>query len=338
MGLGANAPVGQEGVRVRPAGVDERTERAIQRGLEYLARSQDRNGAWFSAGTYGTYPVAMTGLAGVALLMNGNTTTEGNYAEQVDRAARFLVSASEPSGLISSSSESSRSMHGHGFAMLFLSQLLGMEESAQRREQITEVLRRGIALTARSQSADGGWLYTPDSHGDEGSVTVTQVQALRSCRNAGLAVSKEVIDHAMGYLDKSMRPDGGIAYTARDTGGGSRPPITAAAVVCWYNAGLSDSPNAIKALHYCKENIGFGPSGAGVSGHYFYAHLYYAQAMYLSGEENWNRYFPKMRDYLLSIQSEDGSWQGDSVGRVYGTAIALIILQLPYQTIPIMQR
>ncbi|MCH9016687.1 MAG: hypothetical protein IIB89_02845 [Chloroflexi bacterium] len=170
--------------------------------------------------------------------------------------------------------------------MLFLSQLYGMEASAEHQKRIAGVLRKGISLIARSQSADGGWIYTPDSGGDEGSVTITQVQAMRSCRNAGIAVPKQVIDNAMKYLDLSMRPDGGIAYRARQFGS-SRPPITAAAVVCWYNAGQYDHPNASKALAYCKANIGLGADRSGVAGHYYYAHLYFSQAMYLSGEAAW---------------------------------------------------
>ena len=47
-----------------------------------------------------------------------------------------------------------------------------------------------VKLIARSQSGPGGWLYTPDSNGDEGSVTVTQIQALRACRNAGIRINR----------------------------------------------------------------------------------------------------------------------------------------------------
>src|SRR5262245_6316960 len=56
------------------------TQKAIERGLDYLARSQSREGAWRNQGYMGQYPVAMTALAGVALLANGNTTTQGKYA------------------------------------------------------------------------------------------------------------------------------------------------------------------------------------------------------------------------------------------------------------------
>ena len=48
--------------------------------------------------------------------------------------------------------------------------------------RLHDVLTRAVKLITRSQSSAGGWLYTPDSNGDEGSVTVTQIQALRACR------------------------------------------------------------------------------------------------------------------------------------------------------------
>ena len=229
-------------------------------------------------------------------------------------------------------------MHGHGFAMLFLGQLHGMEEDNEKQERIAAVLRRAVELTARSQSGLGGWLYSPDSRGDEGSVTVTQLQGLRACRNAGITVPKQVIDGAMKYLDASIKPDGGIAYRA-DRQGESRPPITAAAVACWYNAGLYEYPAAVKALNFCKQNVGNGEVRvANVWGHYYYAHLYMAQIMWLSSKENWQWYFPSMRDWLISQQAPDGSWEGDGVGKVYGTAVATFILQIPYGYLPILQK
>jgi len=60
--------------------------------------------------------------------------------------------------------------------------------------------------------------------------------------------------------------------------------------------------------------------------------------MYLAGPEEWDRYFPPIRDALLASQAVDGTWQGDYVGKVYGTAIGLLILQLPNNMLPIMQR
>jgi len=321
----------------RPKHVTAECDEAIKKAVKFLVSRQSADGAFRDGGEFGNYPTTMTALAGLALLSSGETPTQGEHAPTLRRALTYALQSAQRNGLICrDGDEASRSMYGHGFSMLFLAQIMGMEEDKERFNRIRWVLREGVELIERSQSGLGGWLYTPDMGGDEGSVTVTQVQALRAARNAGVAVPKKVIDRAMGYLEKSVQPDGGIAYRVGMTG--SRPPITAAAVACWFNAGQYKNPMALKALRYCKDNIGVGQNQGGTWGHYFYAHLYYAQVMYLSSEKDWDWYFPKMRDYLLSTQDADGSWMGDSVGKVYGTSIALIILQLPYNNLPIMQR
>lgn len=329
---------GEEGLPL-PALITPETQEAIHNGLEYLARSQSREGAWrHQTGMGGQYPVAMTALAGLALLSSGSTATEGKCAPHISRAANFILNSRGKNGLISRLEEENRSMYGHGFSMLFLGQLYGMEDDPEKQKRIHEMLQDAAALTARSQSSMGGWMYTPDMNSDEGSVTITQLQGLRSARNAGVTVPKETVDKALGYLEKSARPDGGIAYRASDSGQ-SRPPITAAAVACWYNAGQYENPLAVKALEYVKQTIGRSPVGGGrVWGHRYYAHLYMAQVMWLSGTENWEWYFPSMRDWLLQEQAADGSWTGDGVGKTYGTAIALVILQIPYGYLPILQR
>jgi hypothetical protein len=209
-------------------------------------------------------------------------------------------------------------MYGHGFSLLFLSCAYGMETDAEKRKQMSDVLKAGILLTSRGQSQLGGWTYTPGS-GDEGSVTVTQMQGLRAAHNAGLTVPKGTIKAAIKYLEACRGPEGGIVYSYA-SGGGSRLPISAAAITCLYSAGEYESPLAEQC------------------GHDFYTHLYASQAFYQAGDEYWDDYFPKAREQLLKRQQKDGSWVGDGVGPVYGTAIALIVLQLPYKYLPIYQR
>lgn len=325
--------------RTDPPDITPAARRAIDRGLEYLAGQQNRDGSWRTKGSVGSYPVAMTSLAGLALVAGGSTPTQGPYARNVSAALTFILKSARRDGLIAQLEEESHCMHGHGFALLFLAECYGTEEDPQRAAQIKLALQRGIELTARSQSVAGGWLYTPDSGGDEGSVTVTQVQALRACKNAGIAVPKRVIDRAMKYLDDSTNPDGGIRYQVSDTGP-SRPAISAAAVACYYNAGLYEDARARKALEFVESEL--SPRRGEPNryfGHYFYAHLYMSQVMFLAGDAKWNDYFPAMRQILIDRQSrDDGSWDGDHVGPTYGTAIALIILQMPCKNLPIMQR
>jgi len=91
-------------------------------------------------------------------------------------------------------------------------------------------------------------------------------------------------------------------------------------------------------LNYCLKRYKSMLGGGRRFGHFYYTHLYLAEALYQHGGKTWQDYYPRIRDWLLKNQREDGSWQGDSVGLVYGTSIALIILQLPYGYLPVVQK
>src|SRR5437016_135169 len=60
---------------------DPRVQKLIARGLDWVASTQSRRGDW--AANDGRYPTAMTALAGVALLCEGSTTTQGKYAKNI---------------------------------------------------------------------------------------------------------------------------------------------------------------------------------------------------------------------------------------------------------------
>ena len=273
------------------------------------------------------------------LLANGNTPSRGPYAENVHRAMLYVMDqAQQQSGLIASSAEyNSMSMHSHGFALLFLASSYGMETDDKIRARLKTIIANAITLTAQAQSAYGGWTYTPGG-GDEGSVTVTQIQALRAAQNAGFTVPKGTIESAVKYLELCKNPDGGIVYSY-GSGGPSRLAISAAAIATLYNAGEYDSKMADGCLAFVSKQFEINKNNwSKGGGHDYYTHLYAAQAFYQAGDKYWNDYFPHARDQLLSQQQTDGSFNGDGIGPVYGTSACMIILQLPYKFLPIYQR
>jgi hypothetical protein len=326
---------------LRPDLVTPKTELAIRKGLAYLAKAQHKRGSWSGGtGSGARYEAAMTGLAGVALLSSGTTPTRGPYSANIRRAIYWVLSQqNRATGLICSRGEESRSMYGHGFCTLFLAESLGMAGSKKLEARMRVALQRAIKLTEGAQSDAGGWIYTPSRNSDEGSVTVTQVQALRACENAGVKVNKTVIDKSFKYLQKSKCADGGIAYSLRSVRGGrgrSRPAITAAALTCLFSAGKYNHALTRSTKKYILKRYKNMVSGR--SGHFYYTHLYLAEAMYQIGGKPWCDYYPRIRDWLLKHQQSNGAWQGDRVGLVYGTSIALTILQLPYGYLPVVQR
>ncbi len=307
-------------------------------GLEWLAATQSRQGSW--AANEGRYPTAITALAGTALLMEGSTTSQGRYAEPIRRAVDYLVTRARPNGLIGDPKSDDRYTYGHGFAMLFLSQVLGEEEDLRRREELVDLLTRAVEFSGRAQTKDGGWGYVSAKDGndfDEGSTTITQVQGLRGCRNAGIPVPREIIDKAIGYIHACTLPDGGVQYSSK--GGGGRPAISAAAIACLFNAGEEDDTHVPRMLAYAERHLGSIANNS--FGHWHYAHFYYAQVMYREGGPKWEAYRDQVERRLAAEarRSRDGiSWTQGYIGPAYTTATNLTILQLDKGMLPIYQR
>jgi hypothetical protein len=321
-----------------PKHINARAQQAIKKALDRLAATQTEDGNWNGSADGVQYPTVMASLAGMAFLAHGDTPSRGPYADNIRRVEQFIIGNARPSGIITSpTEEGSRSMYGHGFSLLFLSEVYGMETDVRQHDILKKVIQNAIKLTAAGQSAAGGWTYVPAS-GDEGSVTVTQMQGLRAASNAGFNVPKGTVEAAIKYLEKCKTPEGGIEYSL-GSGGGARLAISSAAIATLYNAGQYDSKLADDCLQYVVKQ--FAPmknQWAKGTGHEFYTHLYASQAFYQAGDKYWDDYFPRTRDQLMDMQSADGSWNGDGIGPVYGSAIGAIILQLPYKFLPIYQR
>jgi len=334
----------------------------IQKALDWLARNQNtRSGHW--EGTNGQYPVSMTGLAGMALLSEGSTVRTGKYSKNLRRARDWLMAQAQPNGLITNPREQGqgiRYMYGHGFGLLFLSCVYGEEEDQEKRRKLEDILTRACKFTRDAQTNRGGWGYVSakdNNSFDEGSVTITQLQALRAARNAGIKVPSETIKDAIKYLTDSTGPDGGVRYSLAQGGGGpGRPALTAAAICCGFSAGEYDSPLVKKWFTFCHQHLPVLGVGARI-GHDEYTHYYYAQAVYALGEDGWDKLFPTSKgddrvtwkkyreaafDGLVRTQHSDGSWSGQNwtarFGEVYVTAAFVTIMQLDNNTLPIYQK
>ncbi|MGH9678065.1 MAG: prenyltransferase/squalene oxidase repeat-containing protein, partial [Candidatus Acidiferrum sp.] len=245
--------------------------------------------------------------------------------------------------------------YGHGFSMLFLSSVVGEEEDPDRRRKLVDVLERAAKFSHDAQTNRGGWGYVSARDGqgfDEGSVTITQVQGLRAARNAGIVVPPDAIKNALKYLTASTNSQGGVIYSLAQGGGGDgRPALTAAAISCGFSAGDYSSPLVKKWFRFCHDNLrGFG--GERLGHHDEYTYYYFAQAIYMLGEDGWAKLFPESKnnglkwstfrkttfDNLVRSQAGDGSWSGGHVGPVFITAVHLSIMQLDKGALPIYQR
>lgn len=305
-------------------------QKAIDRGLAFLAEKQHDDGS-FGSGGY-SRNVAVCGLAGMAFMSAGSTPGRGPYGKHVSKCLDFVLAHTTEDGFIVVQDSSSHGpMYGHGFAALFLAECYGMTMRADVREK----LAKSVALIVKTQNNEGGWRYQPVRRDADISVTICQVMALRAARNAGIFVPRDTIDRCIDYVKQSQNADGGFMYMKQ--GGQSAFPRSAAGLVALYSAGVYEGPEVEKGLEYLMNYL---PRGGAFSreSHYFYGHYYAVQAMWHAGGKYWNQWYPAIRDELVSRQKpEDGSWM-DSICQEYGTAMACIILQMPNNYLPIFQR
>jgi len=193
---------------------------------------------------------------------------------------------------------------------------------------------------------------------------VCQVIALRAARNIGLRVPKSTVDRAANYVVASaymrdqpteisspfisgrVEAEAGTFRYQKDVNSRTSFPLTAAGVTALHGLGVYSDELIRKGLDYLSRDLvkfnRWPSKESPVSeGHYYfwYGHYYAVQAMYTAGSPYWEPYFDETRRVLLDLQLEDGSWPNKvGPGPAFGTAVGVLILEIPYRFLPIFQR
>lgn len=336
---------------------------AVERGLAWLASHQNADGSWsakigfklnneYSTTAEGGH-VGVTALAGTAFLAGGYTPERGKYADVLSRALDYVLSGVQDDGYVTMNGSR---MYSHAFATLFLAEACGMTH----RNDVRAKLQKAVDFIVETQNQEGGWRYVPFSPESDMSIVVCQAIALRAARNIGIRVPRSTIDRAARYVvDSAITEDSqrnlhsfyvdevGAFNYQRNRGSRSSFPLTAAGVTALHGLGIYSDEAIRRGLDYLRKNLtGFNQTyGRRDGGHYFfwYGHYYGVQAMYTAGTafqvNYWEPYFEEVRGELLAMQQPDGSWPNRiGPGPTFGTAMAVLILEIPYRYLPIFQR
>ena len=233
--------------------IDEETKKAINRGLEWLAAKQNQDGS-FSEGSY-QHNTAITSFAMLAFMSQGHLPNQGLYGPEVAKAARFLVSAAVKENKTNKKysyliGARGGNMYCHGMATLALCELYGQTGD----DDLKTTIREAVDLIIDSQNPQGGWRYAPAPTGADISVTIMQVMALRSAKNAGLHVPDATMKKAIEYIKKCYnKQDGGFSYMP----GGRAPGFarTAAGMCVLFLSGEYTAKEIPEAVKYLQKNF-----------------------------------------------------------------------------------
>lgn len=337
--------------------IDPSLKGKIRKGLDFLAKNQnDTKDGSFSK----NYKLATTALAGLAFLSySGSGYKRGPYGENIARALYYILNmAKDKNGKIKNNikgvglwihdGENQGRMHAHCYATLFLAEVYGTLRSIRMEAQVKSALKGAVKLLVNSQTSRGGWGYyyrgEPNDNEDEASITICVIQSLRAARNAGIEVPASTIHNAIGYVKKCMKKDGSVRYSLARGMQRTSFEITAAAISTLNSAGVYRSHELDKGLLYLRKAIdeerrsGSGKADGAAQNWYFYGNFYAAQAMYQAGDLYWKPWYRDAKASLLEKQKDDGRWTNKRFGNAYATAMALLILQIPFQNLPIFQR
>ena len=203
------------------------TEAAVQRGLAWLVRQQDRKtGEWKLSGPYSDgvpgidNELAATAMAMLALLGAGQTHQKGQYKKTVARGAEALLKRLSPDGEFRFEGPYNQRFYSQGQASIALCELYGMTKDPQFKEPA----QNALDYAARIQSpALGGWRYHPRVDSDT-SVTGWFMMALQSGMMSGLEVQSNTLEGVSRYLDSATIDQSNYYYqkAPEDAGGESQ--------------------------------------------------------------------------------------------------------------------
>jgi hypothetical protein len=298
-----------------PAQVDTMYER----GLAYLAKTQNDRGSWDDS--MGSEP-GVVGLCVVAFLAHGEDPNHGTYAKHISRGLDYILSQQN-----SSNGYIGNSMYNHGFATLALAEAYGTVDSPK----LAPALEKAIALilSAQKRNRSEAWRYTPDSTDADTTVSGCQLVALFAARNAGLPVPDEALKKGLSYMARCRGGDGGYGYTSA---GGAKPTLTAIGVLCLALAKEKEGKGFQSSVDYLRKQLSYRDR------HYpYYFEYYMSQALFHADPDTWNEWNSRNIRYLSTIQARDGSWPGNK-GQSFNTAGALLSLALNYRFLPIYEK
>ncbi|MGQ9662864.1 MAG: prenyltransferase/squalene oxidase repeat-containing protein [Kiritimatiellia bacterium] len=310
----------------------ERVDEAVERGLGYLARSQNPDGSF--PGSYGR-TCGIVGLCGMAFLAKGYTPTQGAYSNVLLRCIDFTLGLQDDTGYLGGNQGR---LYSHSIGTLFLCEVSGMLDQ-ERQSKLDKAIPKAVALLLAAQRMRkagpqhvGGWRYAPGSLDSDLSCSGWALMALRSARLNGAPVPDRAINDAVEYVLRNCNEKTGqFGYQDKVT---HCITLTGAGLLCLELTGHHGHPVTTRAGDFILEAHQLLPKQT----HALYGVYYAAQGMFQLGGKYWQKYAEWMYEYWLPRQTPEGCWVGGNVSTVYNTAMCILSFTVPYRQLPIYQR
>jgi len=238
--LKKTSPLAETGPRPRPVAAPPAAEidAAIGRGVEFLLKTQNKNGSWGSAdiyrpgdvyapvpGSHHAFRAAVTAMCISALIEVGGDRPE--IVKSLDRAEAWLfqnlphvrrtTTGYPPSEEVP---DAFYNVWAHAYSLPALAHMLGRKtDDADRARKIHELIKQQIDMLERYEVVDGGWAYyditniTKKPAGSSISfVTAAVLIGLAEAKKVGEDAPQRLIDRGKASIIRQRKPDFSYDY------------------------------------------------------------------------------------------------------------------------------
>ena len=338
-----------------------KTEEAIEKGLEFLAKHQRADGSWkledFGQRTVIRSDTAATALSLLAFQGAGYSHVQYKYQQECRKALGFLIAGQQSNGDLYRPMEEASDRNGwlysHAIGTLALCEAYGMTQD----ENLRSNAQRAVDFLVYSQDRqEGGWRYIPRV-GSDTSVTGWGMMALKSAELSGLYVPKQTFEGIEKWLDHSqvsLREQhlyryNWLANTPETKHGALPTPVMTSVglLMRLYMGYKRDNSVMAKGADWLLQRPpAMGTEQAPKRDTYYW---YYAtQVLFHMGGDRWKNWYQALYPMLIESQVTEGpyagSWEpigpipdawGEYAGRLYVTTMNLLSLEVTYRHLPI---
>ena len=202
-----------------------------------------------------------------------------------------------------------------------------------------------------SQNAAGGWRYDPRPTGSaDVSVTICQIMALRSARNAEFDVPQQYVSEGLDFVENCYESDptkhqlGVFGYRAKSEQDAKLTLAnTGSGMLSLMLGGRQDHESIRVTIDWYRTRPYPTTNDSSLEPRYYLATYYSSQAMAQAGGDTWNQVYPQIARNLLEVQMETGAWPlgrsaESAFGSTYTTSLAILALTPAYQLLRIYLR
>ncbi|MDJ0974638.1 MAG: hypothetical protein QNJ98_09280 [Planctomycetota bacterium] len=224
--LGAHAPAAAE---PEPAKKPPTLEETIQKGVQFLVTSQNRDGSWGSPasnlydiyapvpGSQQAFQVASSALALAALIEAGGTDPKVEKA--IERGAAWLV---KNHGVRRVSPNTLYNTWAHAYSLATFARLIAREKDPERKAKLRAEAAIDVKRLANFEFVEGGWGYynfgvkgRDPGPGSTAFTTATGLTALHMAAEQGVKVPERLIKRGLTVIRDSRKPDNSYLYSLR---------------------------------------------------------------------------------------------------------------------------